>query len=172
MKNKFIIYSLIFCLSTSLNAGSFFTNDTDDYYKRFHNDVVKFFDDDSFFNTPYKYYRIKLSPSYPKINTYESKKTYTFEYELPGIAKKDIKVEITDQNILTVSGTKEELTKEEKKDMVRQERFYGSFNRSVSLPDDIHRDKIKVTYKNGILKVIIQKDTKKIKKGSRVLTID
>lgn len=172
MKNKLIISSFIFCLSTTLNAGSFFASDTDNYYKQFHDDIEKFFDNGSFFTAPYDHYRINLSKSYPKMNVFENKELYTFEYELVGINKKDIKVEITNQNILTVSGKKEELTKEEKKDMIRQERFYGSFSRSISLPDDINKDKIKITYKEGILKIVISKDTKKIDKSTRILSIE
>lgn len=172
MKNKLILTSLAFCLGTTLNASSFFTNNEDSHYKQFHDEVVKLFNDDSFFTTPYKYYKINLSNSYPKMNAFENKKSYTFEFELAGIDKKDIKVSITDQNVLTVSGTKKELTKEEKKDMIRQERYYGSFNRSFSLPDDVDSNKIKVKYQNGILKVIVNKDTKKIKKRVRVLSID
>ena len=173
MKNRLILSGLVFCLGTTLNAGSFFTNDSDSRSKQFVSEVEQFFNSDNhFFSIPYKHYKINLSTSYPKLNIFENKKAYTFEYELAGIDKKDIKVEISSQNDLTVSGTKEELTKEEKKDMVRQERYYGTFSRTISLPDDIDSDKIKVTYKNGILKVIIDKDTKKIKKGTRVLTID
>jgi len=171
MKNKLILSCVAFCLGTTLNAG-IFSDDTDNHYKQFHNDIVKFFNDDGFFTTPYKYYKLNLSTSYPKMNAYENKKTYTFEYELAGLDKKDIKVAVTDQNILTVSGTKEKLTKEEREDLIRQERSYGSFSRSISLPDDINRDKIKVTYKNGILKIVIHKDTKKIKNRTKILSID
>lgn len=173
MNNKLITAGLAFCLGTTLNATSFFSNDVDGHYKQFHNEIARFFNNDGFFTTsPYKQYRINLSTSYPKMNAFENKKSYTFEFELAGIDKKDIKVSITDQNILTITGSKKELTKEEKKDMIRQEQYYGSFSRSISLPDDINSNKIKVKHKNGILKVIIDKDIRKAKKGVRILSID
>jgi len=56
--------------------------------------------------------------------------------------------------------------------MIRQEHFYGSFNRNISLPDDIDRDTIKVTYKDGILSVIVNKDLKKSKNKTKILTIE
>ena len=70
------------------------------------------------------------------------------------------------------SGEKKSLSKDEQKNMIRQEHFYGSFNRSISLPDDIDRENIKVTYKDGIVSVIIAKDLKKSKNKTQILNIE
>lgn len=172
MKNKIISSLAALGLATSLNATSFFTTERDNNYIEFHNDIIKFFNNDSFFTTPYKTYSMNYSSSYPKMNAFENDKNYTFKFELSGIDKKNIKVTITDQNILTIIGKKQELSKEEKNNMIRQEHYYGSFSRSISLPDDIDTNKIKVKHDNGVLNVIVNKDTKKIKKGVRTLAID
>jgi len=172
MKNKFLLSGLALCVATSLNATSLFVNDVNDHYKQFHKEIENFFGNDSLFNFPYKQYKIKLSNIYPKMNAFEEKDKYIFEFELAGIDKKDIKVTINDENILTIKGDKKEFTKEEKQNIIRQERHYGSFTRSLSLPDDIDSNKITINYKNGILKVTVLKDKKKIKKGIRTLSID
>ena len=44
--------------------------------------------------------------SYPKMNAFENEKQYIFKFELAGIEKKDIKVSISNQNILSISGEK------------------------------------------------------------------
>ncbi len=161
MRKKILLSSLALCLGSSLNAASFFTTDFDNHYKSFDDEIKLFFNNDSFFRN-----------SYPKINIFENKKYYTFKFELPGIDKKDIRVSISHQNILTVSGSKKELSKSEKKEMIKQEHFYGSFSRSISLPDDINSKDIKVTYKNGILTITVQKDLKKRDNRTRILTIE
>jgi len=171
MKNKLISSLVALGLASSLNASSFFSADEQDDYKKFHNEIIKLFTGDNIFTHPYKEYKMHFS-SYPKMNAFENEKDYTFKFEVSGINKKDIKVTLTDQNILTIKGTKKELSKEEKKNMIKQEHFYGSFTRSISLPDDINADAIKVKYENGVVDVIVQKDMKKAKKGVKTLQIE
>ena len=67
---------------------------------------------------------------------------------------------------------KKSLSKNEQKNMIRQEHFYGSFNRNISLPDDIDRENIKVSYKNGILTITINKDMTKTKNKTKILNIE
>ncbi len=170
MKNKIILSAIGLCLASSLSATSLFS---DSFNTNFDKEIEKFFNEDSFFAIPSSRYKINiLNSTYPKMNLFENDKKYTFEFELAGIDKENIKVSIDEHNILKVSGEKKELTKDEKKDMVRQERFYGSFSRSISLPDDIDREKIAVTHNNGILKVVVTKDSKKIKNKVKILPIN
>ncbi|MGB5866993.1 MAG: Hsp20/alpha crystallin family protein [Arcobacteraceae bacterium] len=172
MKNRFLLACLSLGLATTLQAGSFFFNDEHNYHKQFQHELNQFFNDDSFFSFPYKHYKINFTQSYPKLNIFENKKDYTLKFELAGIDKKDIKVTITDQNMLTITGKKQELSKEEKKNLLVQEHSYGEFTRTISLPDNIDNKNIKVTYENGVLQIVIQKDEKKNKKGVRTLQID
>ncbi|VAY86317.1 Small HspC2 heat shock protein [hydrothermal vent metagenome] len=167
MKNKLILSGLALVLVTSLNATSSFLNN-DNQYKQFRKEITNFLNDNSFFTFPYKQYRINISNTYPKMDIFENKKQYIFKFELAGINKKDIKVTLTDQNVLTITGSKKSISK---KDMIRQEQYYGTFSRSISLPDDINSNKINIKYNNGILKVTINKDIKKNKKNIKVLSI-
>ena len=160
MTKKLLASSLALTLATTLNASSYFTTDFDNHYKNFNDEFSMFFNNDTMFKT------------YPKMDAFENEKQYVFKFDLAGIEKKDIKVSITNQNILSISGVKKSLSKDEQKNMIRQEHFYGSFNRSISLPDDINTQNIKVTYKNGILIVTIEKDSKKSLNKTKILNIE
>ena len=160
MKNKLSLSLIACCLSTTLNATSLFTND-----------MIKLFNDD-FFNTAHNQYIVNFQTASPKMNLFEKIDKYIFEFELVGLNKKDIKVSVNDKNLLTISGTKKKLSKNDQQEMIIQEHFYGSFSRSISLPNNINKDTIKVSYKNGILQIIIEKDLTKNKQKIKFLTID
>lgn len=162
MKNKIISSIVALGLATSLQATSFFIKDGNSHYDQFHNEIVKLFKNDNFFQYS----------SYAKMNVFNNSDNYTFLFSVPGMDKKDMTVTINNQNVLTVAGEKKELSQKEKENMIRQEHNYGVFSRSISLPDDIDSDSIKVTYKNGILHVVVAKDMEKLKKEIREVTID
>jgi len=73
--------------------------------------------------------------------------------ELPGVAPEAVKLEVND-GVLTISGEKKEETKDEQTKEVR-ECSYGSFTRSMTLPEDADAEHITATSKNGILTVSI-----------------
>ena len=81
-----------------------------------------------------------------------SDKEYTLTVEVPGAEKDDIKIEVAN-NVMTIRGEKKQKKEEEKKDYYRQERFYGSFQRVLSLPEDADQEDIKATFKQGVLTV-------------------
>jgi HSP20 family protein len=74
--------------------------------------------------------------------------------DVPGIKPEEIKVEIR-EGYLTVSGEHEETTEEKEKHYVRRERRYGSFSRSVPLPEGVETKKIKAKTHDGVLEVTI-----------------
>jgi HSP20 family protein len=92
----------------------------------------------------------------PALDLYEEKDDIVVKAELPGIDKDNIEVNITDHQ-LTIKGEKkkEEETKEE--NYYRAERSYGAFLRTLELPKDVHADKVKATFKNGVLEVRLPK---------------
>ncbi len=126
----------------------------------FRRNVDKVFDD-FFFLTPTSLFKNDWEPT---IDVEEDDKSIHVKAEIPGIEEKDLDVKIED-NILTLSGEKKEERKEEKKNYIFSERKFGSFSRSISLPEGIKTDKINATFKKGILNIDIPKDeTKEAKK--------
>lgn len=165
MKNRLLLSGLGICLATSLNATPLFNNENE-HIKAFENQILNMFNNNDVFFKSYKDYH------YPKMNAFEDDKKYTFKFELPGMDKKDIKVTIKDEHILSIVATKKELSKDEKKNIIREEQYYGTVSRYISLPKNIDSNKISLSYKNGILEVVVPKDMNKKKEEVKTLTID
>ena len=92
----------------------------------------------------------------PVIDVSETKTEIIIEAEIPGLGKDDINVSV-DNNTLTIKGEKKQETKTDEEDAVRTERVYGRFVRELSLPQSVDAEKIKATYKNGVLHVTLPK---------------
>ncbi len=101
----------------------------------------------------------------PSIDVDENEKEFNVTAELPGMEEKDITVTL-ENSILTIAGEKKEEReeKDEKRNRYHSERHYGSFSRSISLPEEIKQDKIKAKFKNGVLSIMIPKDESAEKK--------
>jgi HSP20 family protein len=102
----------------------------------------------------------------PALDVYEEKDEIVVKAELPGMDKNDIEVNISDSE-LTLKGEKKKEDKIEEDDYYRCERSYGAFIRSVELPTGVQADKVKASFKNGILEIRMPKTeeakTKEIK---------
>jgi len=118
----------------------------------FRNNIDKIFDD-FFFFSPTSLFKNDWEPS---IDIEEGKETINVKAEMPGIDEKDLDVKI-ENNVLILSGEKKEEKKEEKKNYIFSERKYGSFYRSITLPEGIDREKVKATFKKGVLQIEIPK---------------
>ncbi len=92
----------------------------------------------------------------PAVDLYEEKDDIVVKAELPGMGKDNIEVNLTD-HMLTIKGEKKKEEEIKEKDYYRSERSYGSFVRTLELPKDVHADKIKASFKNGILEVRLPK---------------
>jgi len=92
----------------------------------------------------------------PTVDLYEEKDEIVVKAELPGIDKNNIEVNLTD-HMLTIKGEKKKEEEVKEKNYYRSERSYGSFLRTLELPKDVHGDKVKASFKNGILEVRMPK---------------
>ena len=99
----------------------------------------------------------------PRIDISETDAAYKIEAELPGINQKEIDVKI-DNNILTIKGKKEDIKEEKEKNYHLRERYYGAFQRSISLPNNIELEKIKASFENGVLNISVPKNDKRTPK--------
>jgi HSP20 family protein len=120
---------------------------------KFRKNVDKLFDD-FFFLTPTSLFKNDWEPT---IDVEEDDKTIRVKAEIPGIDEKDLEVRV-ENNILILCGEKNDERKEEKKNYIFSERKFGTFSRSISLPEGIKTDKIKAIFKKGVLNIEIPKD--------------
>lgn len=92
----------------------------------------------------------------PQLDIAESDERYTITVEVPGVEQDDINVDIRD-NVLTISGEKK-ADSEEKNDKYHWvERSYGSFRRSLTLPENANADRVDAKFNNGVLNIEIEK---------------
>ncbi len=134
-----------------------------DPFVNFRNEMERVFDD--FFSLrPTELFDSEWVPS---IDVDEDEKNVYVRAEIPGIEEKDIDVTL-EENILTISGEKKEEHEEKnKKQWLRESRF-GSFQRSVALPEGIKADSAKAKFKKGVLNIEIEKTEKSKPKSIKI----
>lgn len=86
----------------------------------------------------------------------ETKDGFVFTADVPGIAEKDLQVELSG-NRLSVSGKRESEKTEQGDTFYTTERSYGSFVRSFTLPEGVDTEKVKAELKNGVLNLTLPK---------------
>jgi HSP20 family protein len=92
----------------------------------------------------------------PSADISETDKEYLIRAELPAVKKEDVHVTF-DQGMITVKGERKQQKVDKNEKFHRVESFYGSFERSFSLPDNVNADAIRCESKDGILTVHIPK---------------
>jgi len=97
----------------------------------------------------------------------ETEKEYRITAELPGMEEKDVEVLLAG-NTLTLKGEKKEEKEEKGKSFYHVERSYGTFQRTVPLPEGIDLKKIDAEFKNGVLTVKLPKTAEAKTKGRKV----
>jgi HSP20 family protein len=100
--------------------------------------------------------RVTIGDFSPRVDIIDDKNILIFQAEVPGVAKENIKVSVSDENVLTIKGEKK-FDKENIKTCCKSERQYGQFTRSFQLPDLLDTDKIEAKYDNGVLSLNIPK---------------
>lgn len=92
----------------------------------------------------------------PNVDILEEENEFKVHVDLPGVSKDDVKITVT-KDVLTIRGEKKTEKQTEGKNYRRQERTFGSFQRSFTLPSMVKNDKIEATYDNGILTITLPK---------------
>ena len=97
-----------------------------------------------------------LSGWNPALDVYEDKDNLVVKAEIPGMKREDIDVSLHDGS-LSISGERKSESKHEDAETYHSERFFGKFQRTVTLPTPVAADKVKAQYKDGILTVTLPK---------------
>ncbi len=98
------------------------------------------------------------------VDIYEEKGEVVVKAELPGLKREEVNVKLIDNNLI-ISGEKKTEERIERKDFLRLEWSYGSFNRTLSLPEGTDSEHVKANFKDGILeiRVPIRESTGKVR---------
>jgi HSP20 family protein len=92
----------------------------------------------------------------PAADISETEKEYVVKAELPGVKREDVKVTLED-GVLTIQGERKHEKEEKNEKTHRIERFYGSFSRSFTLPDNTDANAVRAESKDGVLSVHVPK---------------
>jgi HSP20 family protein len=92
----------------------------------------------------------------PAIDLVETSDSLVLKADLPGLTEDDVEIEVKD-NMLTISGERSGKQEEKTENYHRIERSYGSFSRSLTLPDGVEPDSVKADFDNGVLQVTVPK---------------
>ena len=98
---------------------------------------------------------VKLQ-NFGSLDLYEDDKNVYVEVELPGCERKDAALTLED-GMLHINASRSEEKEVPKTNYYVRERVPGTWSRSVRLPEDVQEDKIEATFKNGVLKVTMEK---------------
>ena len=108
--------------------------------------------------------------SMPAVNIKENDKNFTLELAVPGMDKKDLKIDIN-EDVLTISSETKNETEENTDGYKRKEFSYSSFCRSFYIPENANKEKIEANYKDGVLNVTLPKQEEEKTKITREIKI-
>ena len=121
-----------------------------------------------FFNDDFGINFLNRNYSVPSVNTIENDDSFEIDLAVPGMKKDDFSIEL-EKYVLVISS---EASNNVSNENLRLNEFnYSSFQRSFKVPESVNLDKIKGSYKNGILKILLPKKKDSISKSNRVITI-
>lgn len=92
----------------------------------------------------------------PPVDIYENQDAVVIKAEIPDMDQKDIEVRI-ENNTLTLRGERKQNTEVKKENYHRVERYYGTFQRSFTLPQTIDQDRVKASCERGVLTITLPK---------------
>ena len=92
----------------------------------------------------------------PSLDVSENDDSVVVKAEVPGVSADDLEITI-DDGALVLSGEKKNESEERKEGYYRSERVFGSFRRSITLPESVDPDKVSGSYEDGVLVVTLEK---------------
>jgi HSP20 family protein len=92
----------------------------------------------------------------PAMDLVEAENDFVLRADLPGLTEKDVKIELQD-NVLTISGERRTEQEQRREGYFRLERAFGTFSRSLTLPEGVDAGSVTATFTNGVLEVHVPK---------------
>lgn len=106
-------------------------------------------------------------PAFPAVDIIENDKDFTVKAELAGIPPEDVEVSVTD-GFLTIKGDKKEEKEEKSENYLRRETSYGSFQRTIALPETADTEKAEASFQNGVLNIAVPKKASAMQKPKKL----
>ena len=92
----------------------------------------------------------------PACDINETKDHYLVSFDMPGVSKNDVRVEVKDKQLF-ISGERSRFREEKNDSYLRSERNYGRFQRTFRLPETVNADKIEAHHQDGVLEIMLPK---------------
>ena len=103
----------------------------------------------------------------PSIDVFHRGNELVVRADLPGMRPEDINVDVSDDAV-TLSGERQDEHRDERNGVYRYERSYGSFYRTIPLPEGTIADQAKANFKNGVLEITIPAPPEQVSRGRRL----
>jgi HSP20 family protein len=103
----------------------------------------------------------------PDIEVYQRNNELVVRADLPGLKKEDVKVDVTDHAI-AIQGERRQEEESERGGVYRSERSYGSFYRTIPLPEGAMTDQAKANFKDGVLEITMPAPPDQVTRGRRL----
>jgi HSP20 family protein len=103
----------------------------------------------------------------PDLDVRENTTSITVEAELPGVDEKDVTVTLAN-GLLTIKGEKKQEKEEKTDNYYVAERSFGSFARSIRLPDTVDEGKVEAKFDKGVLRITAAKKPEAVKAERRI----
>lgn len=132
--------------------------------------VPAYWDDffnDSVFNS---FTHSGLDRSSPAVNVVEEDKAYRIEVAVPGMSRKDFRIDLED-NVINISSEQKEKNEEKNRRYMRREFQTSTFKRSFQLPETVEADHIKASHDAGILTIELPKKDEEVQKAPKQIEI-
>jgi len=124
-----------------------------DSFRREFDDLMERFSFDRDWFAPFRFGREREPvAARPAIESCVEDGKFIVRTDLPGIDPKNVDIKVVG-DVLTIRGSREEKSETKKADFLRREIRYGSFERSISLPEGIKAEDLKATYRDGVLEL-------------------
>src|SRR5690242_12323943 len=120
--------------------------------ERFADEVDRMFDEFGLFGPVRSRGSAGTTTWMPRIDVTQRSNELVVHADLPGLTKDDVKVDVT-EDAITIQGERHREHEEEHEGVFRRERSYGSFARTIPLPQGAIVDQAKATFKDGVLEI-------------------
>ncbi|MBF0121953.1 MAG: Hsp20/alpha crystallin family protein [Candidatus Omnitrophica bacterium] len=124
-------------------------------FEKFHRDMSRIFDQGISGDTDQDV-SLWAGAWSPAVDVMDQKDAILVKADLPGLTKDDIDV-VIENNVLSIRGEKKHREEQKEGDVIRSERYYGSFHRAFTLPSTVDAQKVQAKFQDGVLELQIAK---------------